>query len=179
MKPDDMVVMNLEGKIVEGDYKPSVDLASHLELYKGFSDIEGVVHTHSHYATCFAQACRNIECMGTTHADFCWKDVPVTDILTDDEVREDYEKNIGLSIVRKVKESGRTEKECPAGLAANHGPFAWGETVEKAVENAVVLEEVAKMALNTLVLSEKNVMSQFLMEKHFRRKHGEKAYYGQ
>ena len=179
MTADDMVVVTVSGDVIEGKYKPSVDLATHLALYEGFQEIGGVVHTHSHYATCFAQACMSIECFGTTHADYFWKEVPVTECLTESEVSLGYEENIGASIIRKFNELGRKGMETPGALAANHGPFTWGETVEKAVENAEVLEEVAKMAMSTVMLAGAGKMPGYLMSKHFWRKHGEKAYYGQ
>jgi len=178
MQADHMVVVDLAGDVVEGDYKPSVDTPSHLALYEAFPEIGGVVHTHSHYATCWAQAGRPIPCFGTTHADLAYGDVPVTEPLTADEVAEDYERHIGEAIVRRYKDLD--PMQYPAVLAAQHAPFAWGRTVGDAVQAAVALEEVARMALDTLLLAP-GVPSipQYLLDKHFLRKHGAGAYYGQ
>jgi L-ribulose-5-phosphate 4-epimerase len=178
MAPEHMIVVDLEGRAVEGAFKPSVDTPTHLVLYKAWPDIGGVVHTHSHYATAWAQACRPIPCFGTTHADFAYGDVPVTDSLTVEEVAHDYERNIGAVIVRRF---GKLDPmQFPGVLAASHGPFAWGKTVEAAVENAIVLEELARMALHTLQLSPRQPpIPQYLLDKHFLRKHGANAYYGQ
>ncbi len=178
MRPEDMVVVDLEGRVVDGAHKPSVDMATHLVLYRAWQGIGGVVHTHSHYATCWAQAGRPIPCFGTTHADFAYGDVPVAAPLTNEEVAEDYERHIGEVIVRRF--NALDPAHFPAVLAANHGPFAWGNTVEKAVENACILEELARMALDTLTLSAAlSPIPQYLLDKHFRRKHGPGAYYGQ
>ena len=178
MRPEDMVVVDREGQVAEGACKPSVDTPSHLALYRAWPGIGGVVHTHSHYATCWAQACRPIPCLGTTHADFAYGEVPVTDSLSQAEVAEEYERHIGEVIVRRY--AGLDPMQFPGVLAANHGPFAWGATVEKAVENALVLEEVARMALHTLMLApEQGAIPEYLLDKHFLRKHGVGAYYGQ
>ena len=178
MRPEHMVVVDLAARWVEGELKPSVDAATHIELYKAFPKIGGVVHTHSHYATCFAQACRPIPCFGTTHADYFYGEVPVSDPLTENEVNEDYESHIGQVIVRRFADLD--PMQYPGVLAAKHGPFAWGVTVEKAVENAAVLEETARMALHTLALSPAQPpIEQYLLDKHFLRKHGTGAYYGQ
>ena len=178
MQPADMVVVDMEGRVVEGACKPSVDTASHLALYRAWSGIGGVVHTHSHYATCWAQACRPIPCLGTTHADFAHGSVPVTDSLSDAEVAEDYERHIGEVIVRRY--AGLDPMRLQGVLVANHGPFAWGATVVQAVENALVLEEVARMALHTLMLAPaQGAIPDYLLDKHFLRKHGAAAYYGQ
>lgn len=178
MTPRDMVIVNQEGEPATGSLKPSVDLPAHLTLYRAFPAIGGIVHTHSHFATCFAQACSVIPCLGTTHADYFGGDIPVTDELTAIEVDSDYEANIGKAIVRAYL---RRDPMCaPAVLVANHGPFAWGETIEQAVENAVVLEEVARLAFHTLALSPtQSRLASHLTEKHFFRKHGQSAYYGQ
>jgi L-ribulose-5-phosphate 4-epimerase len=178
MRPRDMVVVDLEGKVVEGDLKPSVDAPTHLTLYKVFATVGGIAHTHSHYATCWAQARRPIPCLGTTHADYFHGEVPLADPLTADEVAEHYERNIGEVILRRF--GSLDPLAHPAVLAAGHGPFAWGESLEKAVECACVLEEVARMALHTLALSgEAPVLEPYLLDKHFLRKHGQGAYYGQ
>lgn len=178
MRPKHMVVVDMTGQVVEGDYKPSVDTPTHLELYRAWDTVGGVVHTHSHYATCWAQAGRPIPCFGTTHADFAYGDVPVCDPLTADEVAQEYEANIGRVIVRRY--ASLDPMQFPATLAAKHGPFAWGKTVDKAVENAIVLEELAKMALDTLALSPNQTpIDDYLLDKHFLRKHGAGAYYGQ
>ncbi|MCC6699842.1 MAG: L-ribulose-5-phosphate 4-epimerase [Candidatus Hydrogenedentes bacterium] len=178
MKAEDMVVVDLEGNKVEGKLNPSVDTPTHLALYLAFPDIGGVVHTHSHYATCWAQACRPIPCFGTTHADYFHGDVPVTDRMTAMEVREAYEANIGEVIIRCFR--NRDPLSCPAVLVANHAPFTWGKSVAAAVENAFVLEEVARMALHTVALSPTQLaIEDHLLDKHFLRKHGNNAYYGQ
>jgi len=178
MRPEHMVVVDMEGRRVEGEYKPSVDTATHLVLYKTWPAVGGVVHTHSHYATCWAQACRPIPCFGTTHADFAYGEIPVTDSLTAAEVAEEYEHNIGEVIVRRY--AGLNPLHFPGVLAANHGPFAWGTDVAAAAEHAIILEELAKMALDTLALSPvQRAIPQHLLDKHFLRKHGANAYYGQ
>ncbi len=178
MTPDDMAVVDLDGKPVEGKLKPSVDTPTHLALYQAFPEIGGVVHTHSHYATCWAQACLPIPCFGTTHADYFHGEIPVTDGMTADEVGEDYEAHIGEVIIRTFRE--RDPMQCPAVLVANHAPFVWGKDVASAVETAFVLEEVARMALHTLALApEQGQIAGHLLDKHFMRKHGAGAYYGQ
>ncbi len=178
MRPAQMCVVDLDGAPVEGKLKPSVDLATHLALYKAFPEIGGVVHTHSHYATCFAQARRPIPCFGTTHADYFYGQIPLTDALTAREAANRYEENIGRVIVRRY--AGLNPMEHPAVLVAGHGPFVWGRSPEHALENAVVLEEVARMALDTLALNAKATpLEKALLDKHFLRKHGANAYYGQ
>jgi L-ribulose-5-phosphate 4-epimerase len=178
MKPRDMVVVDLSGNVIEGDLKPSVDLPTHLALYEAFPSIGGIAHSHSHFATCWAQACRPIPCFGTTHADYFYGEVPVTERLTKAEVGEDYERAIGESIVRRYAELDPLQ--CPGVLVANHAPFAWGKTVADAVENARVLEEVAKLALHTIAIQqETSAIADHLLDKHFLRKHGDHAYYGQ
>jgi len=178
MRAEDMVVVELDGNPVEGACKPSVDTATHLVLYKAWPEIGGVVHTHSHYATAWAQACRPIPCFGTTHADLAYGDIPVTDSLTPGEVAEHYERHIGEVIVRRYADLN--PMHYPAVLAANHGPFTWGPTVHDAVGNAAALEEVARMALDTVLVSpDQRRIPQYLLDKHFLRKHGSDAYYGQ
>ena len=178
MKPRDMVVVNLAGEVVDGGLKPSVDLPTHLALYEAFPSIGGIAHAHSHFATAWAQACYAIPCLGTTHADYFHGNVPVTEPLTAEEVDADYERAIGASIVCTFKD--RDPLECPAVLVANHAPFAWGRTVADAVEHARILEEIASLALHTRALHpEKFPIADHLLDKHFLRKHGGSAYYGQ
>lgn len=175
---DKIVLLDLEGKILKGDLHPSSDTPTHLELYRQFEGIGGVCHTHSIYATIWAQACREIPCLGTTHADDYYGSIPLTEELQDSEIRSDYELNTGKVIVRRFKDLDPLKQ--PAVLAANHGPFTWGKSPGKAVENAVVLEQVAKMAFGTLLLNpDQKPISQALLDKHFLRKHGTDAYYGQ
>lgn len=175
---EDMVVVDLEGNTVEGTYKPSSDTATHVELYKAFSQIGGVVHTHSSWATSWAQAGRSIPCYGTTHADYIYGEVPCLRCLSKEEIEGFYEKNTGLLIVDYFKE--KDYKAVPAVLCKNHGPFTWGKDACEAVHNAVVLEEVAKMAARCERLdSQVKPAPQELQDKHYNRKHGVNAYYGQ
>lgn len=180
MKPEDMVVLDLEGNIVEGTMRPSSDTPTHLELYKAFPDIKGVVHTHSSYATSWAQSGRSIPCYGTTHADYFYGEIPCFRCLTEEEIADAYEENTGHLIVNEFLKMDRDPMSVPAALCKNHGPFAWGKDVFDAVHNAVVLEEVAKMAYRTELIN-KDVASapQELQDKHYYRKHGANAYYGQ
>jgi len=178
MKPDDLVITDLEGKTVEGAFRPSSDLPTHLLLYKSFPTIGGVAHTHSRAATSWAQAQREIPCFGTTHADYFHGPVPVTKPLTKAEILHDYERNTGLVIVRCMRK--RDPLHTPGVLVAGHAPFCWGATPAKAAHNAVIVEEIAAMALNTLTANPKaRPISRALHEKHFFRKHGSSAYYGQ
>ena len=176
MQPEDMVVVDLAGNVVEGDYNPSSDLPTHLYLYNQFPTIGGIVHTHSTYATAFAQSGRDIPPYGTTHADAFYGSVPCARSLTDEEINGAYEWNTGVVIVETVTDA----TAIPAVLVQNHGVFTWGKTPEKAVENAVTVEAVAKMALMTELLnpSAPNV-GQTLLDRHYFRKHGRNAYYGQ
>lgn len=178
MKPDDMVVVDLDGNVVEGEYRPSSDTPTHIVFYKSFPEIGGAVHTHSTYAVAWAQAGRDIPAYGTTHADAFYGAVPCTRSLTKDEIQNDYEKNTGLVIAETFK--GRDVMSVPAVIVKNHGPFTWGITPEKAVENAVTLEAVAHMALLSEKIN-KNVpqVDKYLLDKHYFRKHGANAYYGQ
>jgi L-ribulose-5-phosphate 4-epimerase len=178
---DDIVVLSIKtGEIVEGSARPSSDTATHLHLYREFPAIGGVMHSHSTYGTSFAQAMREIPCFGTTHADNFYGAVPGTRAMTDGEINQDYELNTGRVIVECFKKRGIDPEQVPGVLVASHGPFAWGLTVEKAVENAVVLEFSARMALNSLALSPGLApISRTLLDKHFFRKHGPKATYGQ
>lgn len=180
LAPEDMVVMDLNGIKVEGAYNPSSDTATHLELYKAFPEIGGIVHTHSSYAASWAQAGRSIPCYGTTHADYIYGEVPCVRCLTQEEIEEGYEKNTGCLIVNTFRETGKDVMAVPAVLCKNHGPFAWGKDAAEAVHNAVVLEEVAKMAYRTERINPKaEPAPRELQDKHYYRKHGENAYYGQ
>ena len=180
MTPDDMVVMDLEGNRVEGKYKPSSDTPTHLELYKRYEEIGGIVHTHSPEATSWAQAGRGIPLYGTTHADYFYGEIPCARSLTPEEIDEAYEKNTGLVIIETFDERGLNPMYTPGVLCTNHGPFTWGKEAAEAVHNAVVLEEVAKMALKTeLINPAVNTAPDCIRDKHFFRKHGENAYYGQ
>jgi L-ribulose-5-phosphate 4-epimerase len=178
MKPADLVVTDLAGKIVEGTLRPSSDLPTHLVLYKAFPQIGGVAHTHSEYATSWAQACTPIPCYGTTHADSFYGSVPVTAALSNQDIDSAYEENTGHAIVKAFAESDPAS--IPAVLVANHGPFAWGPTAAAAAHNAVILESVARMALFTQgINSSAKPIARALHDKHFLRKHGKNAYYGQ
>lgn len=178
LKPEDMVVMDLDGNKVEGDYNPSSDTATHLELYKAFPKVGGIVHTHSSWATSWAQAGRGIPCYGTTHADYMYGEVPCARSLTAKEIDEAYEKNTGAIIIEEFQR--RDYEATPAVLCKNHGPFCWGKDAHAAVYHAVVLEEVAKMAARCEALnSEVLPAPQVLQDKHYYRKHGANAYYGQ
>lgn len=179
MGPEDMVVVNLAGEVVEGKYKPSSDTPTHVKLYNDFKDIGGIVHTHSRWATIFSQAGRSIKPYGTTQADYFYNEIPCTRDMTPEEIQTNYEYNTGGVIVETFKDLNPTH--VPAVLVKNHGPFAWGKDAIEAVHNAVVLEEVAMMAWNTEVLANHNIdtMPKELIEKHFMRKHGPNAYYGQ
>ena len=178
LTPEKIVLVDLNGKIVEGSLKPSSDTPTHLELYRNFKQIGGICHTHSINATAWAQACREIPCLDTTHADYFYGPIPVTKTLTKSEIQNDYELNTGRAIVKRF---ARIEPmQMPAVLVANHGPFAWGKTAEAAVETMVVLEEIATTAIRTLVLNPKQrQISKELLDKHYLRKHGKSAYYGQ
>jgi len=178
MKPSDMVILDLDGKIIEGDLRPSSDTPTHLELYRQFAEVGGITHTHSGNATMWAQACRDIPCFGTTHADHFYGPVPVTRLMTKKEIEGEYELNTGKVIVERFK--GIDPMQMPAVLVANHGPFTWGADGAKSVTNAVVLEQVATMAMGTLTInSGQGDISQVLLDKHYLRKHGKNAYYGQ
>ena len=177
MRAEDMVVVDLEGNVIEGDLKPSSDLPTHLELYKAFPEIGGITHTHSRWATVFSQTGAPIPALGTTHADVFYGPVPVTRKLTEQEIRGAYEKETGKVIVETFL--GRNPNEIPAVLVHSHGPFIWGKNAMKSVENAITLEEVAMMAYYTLQITPTAQIQQTLLDKHFLRKHGTNAYYGQ
>jgi L-ribulose-5-phosphate 4-epimerase len=177
LKPEHMVVTSLEGKVVEGDLKPSSDLKTHLELYRAFAAIGAVVHTHSEHATAWAQAGREIPALGTTHADYFHGPVPCTRELTDDEINGDYVLNTGAAIIERF--AGMDPLAIPGVLVAGHAPFVWGRTPEEAAHNAVVLESVAKMAFMSVLLNPECGVSSALLDRHYFRKHGAKATYGQ
>ena len=177
MKASDMVVLDPDGKVVEGKYKPSTDAPTHLLLYKTFSSLGGVVHTHSTYATSWAQAGKSIPSFGTTHADHFYGEVPCTRLLNDEEIAIDYEVNTGKVIIEKIGK--RDPLFVPSILVNCHGPFCWGTDPESAVYNAVALEEIARMALYTVLLGKSEAIDKTLLDKHFKRKHGNDAYYGQ
>ncbi len=180
LKPEDMVVVDLKGNKVEGDYKPSSDTATHMVLYNHFPNIGGVVHTHSSWATSWAQAGRGIPCYGTTHADYLYGEIPCMRNLTQEEIDEAYELNTGNVIVNEFKRMNLDYVAMPAVLCKNHGPFTWGKDAHEAVHNAVVLEEVAKMAARTETINpDVKPAPQMLQDKHYYRKHGKNAYYGQ
>jgi L-ribulose-5-phosphate 4-epimerase len=178
MRPQDIVLTQLDGRIIEGSLRPSSDLPTHLVLYRAFPGIGGVVHTHSSNATAWAQACREIPCLGTTHADYFRGPIPVTQHLGAEEIKSDYELNTGEAIVRRF--AGLDPAHMPAVLVAGHAPFCWGKTVEEAVHVALMLEQVAWLASSSLLLNPSvRPLSEALRDKHFLRKHGPAAYYGQ
>jgi L-ribulose-5-phosphate 4-epimerase len=177
MKPSDMVVLDPEGKVVEGKLNPSTDAPTHIILYKAFSKTGGIVHTHSTYATSWAQAGREIIPMGTTHADHYYGNVPCTRKLRKNEIEKDYEVNTGKVIIERMKNADPVA--VPSVLVHSHGPFCWGSDPEEAVYNAVALEEIARMAFYTMLLGNDKPVDKFLLDKHFSRKHGRDAYYGQ
>lgn len=180
LSPADMVVVDLDGQVVEGDLNPSSDTMTHAVLYKAFPNIGGIVHAHSSWAVSFAQAGVDLEAMGTTHADTFYGDVPVTDALTKEEIESAYEENTGKVIVRTFAERGIDPDAVPAVLVKQHGPFTWGPTAAKAVETAKILEVVAEMNYHALQLTRADIrVPQYLLDKHYYRKHGANAYYGQ
>jgi len=178
LKAEDIVLVDLEGQVVEGWLNPSSDTPTHIEIYKAFPHVGGVAHAHSECATTFAQARREIPCLGTTHADLFHGAVPLTRLLAESEVAEDYERNTGKIIVERL--AGLDPLEHPAVLVAGHGPFIWGRTPAESVETALALERVAKMAFGTLLLENRlPPLDGYLQDKHYERKHGPEAYYGQ
>ena len=180
LRPEDLVVMDLNGNKVEGDLNPSSDTRTHLELYKAFPDIGGVVNTHSPHAVAWAQAGRDIPAFGTTHADYFYGPIPCARALTQEEIDEDYEKNTGKVIIEEFTKRGIQPMHVPAVICTSHGPFTWGKDAAQAVYHAVVLEEVAKMAIYTIQIDPNAAPApQRIQDKHFLRKHGPNAYYGQ
>ena len=180
LRPEDLVVLNLDGEVVEGTLNPSSDTRTHIELYKAFPQLGGIVHTHSPYAVGWAQAGEDIPCYGTTHADYIYGPVPCARHLTQEELDEDYEKNTCKVIIEKFTERGLDPVAVPAVICHSHGPFTWGKSPAQAVYNAVVLEEVAKMAAYTrIVKPAAEPAPQHIVNKHYMRKHGPNAYYGQ
>lgn len=180
MTKDDMVVVDLDGNVVEGNLRPSSDTPTHLEIYKKYPQIGGVVHTHSSHAVMFAQSGRDLKAYGTTHADYFYGDIPCTRVMTKDEIEKDYEKNTGLVIIEEFTKRNINPLEIPGVLVNNHGPFTFGRDANEAVHNTVVLEEIAKMAIFTELLNPSITrISQDILDKHYLRKHGKNAYYGQ
>lgn len=180
MTPDDMVVVDLStGNTVEGKWKPSSDTATHLQLYRRYSNIAGIVHTHSTNAVAFAQAGVSIPALGTTHADYFYGDIPCTRELSKDEVDEAYEINTGKVIIETIEKLGYDPMVIPGIVVKNHGPFSWGSSPSNAVYNAVVMEKIAEMDLKTLLINPNSNMAQYVLDKHYMRKHGPNAYYGQ
>ncbi|WP_026883057.1 L-ribulose-5-phosphate 4-epimerase [Clostridium akagii] len=180
MKASDMVIVDMDGKVIEGKLNPSSDTPTHIVLYKKFPNIQGVVHTHSPWAVSFAQAGVSIPAAGTTHGDYFYGEIPVTRAMTEEEIIKDYEKQTGDVIVETFNKNNINPDYVPGVLVNDHGPFTWGTSPENAVHNSVVLEEVAKMAYHSLQLNaHKITMDQVLLDKHFNRKHGKNAYYGQ
>ena len=178
MSVEDMVVVDMSGKVVEGKWKPSSDTPTHLELYKAFPACGGIVHTHSRWATSFAQAGRGIPAMGTTQGDYFYGEIPCTRPMTDEEIKGEYEKETGTVIIETFKD--KDPAAVPGVLVFSHGPFVWGKDAMEAVHNAVVMEEVAFMDFHAMMLSpELGPMQQVLLDKHYLRKHGKNAYYGQ
>ena len=178
LTPDKMVVLDLEGRIIEGTLNPSSDTPTHLELYRNFEAVGGICHTHSPNATMWAQACKEIPCFGTTHADNFYGPIPVTKVMTEEQIKDDYELNTGRVIVERI--AGMDPMQMPAVLVANHGPFTWGADPAAAVEETVVLEQIAAMALGTITINpNQGPINISLLEKHYLRKHGKNAYYGQ
>lgn len=179
LTPDDMVIVDLDNKVVEGKLNPSSDTRTHTHLYRHFASIGGVTHTHSTFATAWAQTQRPIPCLGTTHADFVYGDIPCTALITDAQIQRDYEEETGVQITDCF--AGRSSPdEAPMVIVAGHGPFTWGKDAAKAVYNAVILEEVAHMAYLTQTLRpDITALKQTIIDKHFLRKHGKNAYYGQ
>lgn len=180
MSADDMVVVDIaSGKKVEGKWNPSSDTKTHLELYKKYSSIKGVVHTHSMNAVAFAQAGMDITALGTTHADYFYGNIPCARELTKSEVEKDYEINTGKVIIETIENRKINPMAIPGIVVKNHGPFTWGESPDNAVRNAVILERIAEMNLKTLLLNQNAEMKQYILDKHYMRKHGPNAYYGQ
>ncbi|WP_421846420.1 L-ribulose-5-phosphate 4-epimerase [Marinomonas sp.] len=179
MTVDDIVVIDFDGNCVEGKLNPSSDTATHIELYKAFPSIGGIVHTHSRHATIWAQAGLDIPALGTTHADYFYGDIPCTRMLSADEISKDYEKNTGIVIIEEFRKRGISETAVPGTIISGHAPFSWGKDAFDAVHNAVVLEEISAMAIGTRALNQQIKVQDELLDKHYMRKHGDNAYYGQ
>ena len=180
MTPDDMVVVDINsGKVVEGRLKPSSDTPTHLEIYRNFKEVGGITHTHSVNAVAFAQAGIDIPALGTTHADYFYGNIPCTRLLSETEVETDYELNTGKVIVETFKSRGIDPMAVPGCVVQNHGPFSWGKDADKSVYHAVVMEKVAEMDIKTLLVKPQSSMPQYVLDKHYFRKHGANAYYGQ
>lgn len=178
MKPDDIVIVDLDNQVVEGKMRPSSDTRTHTHLYRHFDSIGGVTHTHSTYATAWAQAQQPIPCFGTTHADYAYGDIPCTAVMSDAQIERDYEEETGVQITDCYKD--RNPLESPMVVVAGHAPFTWGKSAAQSVANAVILEEIAKMAYLTRTLKQDvKPLKQAIIDKHYRRKHGKNAYYGQ
>ncbi len=178
LTPEKIVLLDLDGKIIEGTLKPSSDMPTHLELYRNFEAIGGICHAHSPVATMWAQACKEISCFGTTGADYFYGSIPVTNVMTEEQIQSDYELNTGKVIVKRF--AGMDPMKTPAVLVAKHGPFTWGSSAATALESMVVLEQIATMALGTITINpEQGPISKALLDKHYFRKHGKDAYYGQ
>ena len=178
MKYTDITIIDLDGNVLEGKYRPSSDTPTHIEIYKSFN-VGAVVHTHSKWATIWAQAGKSIPCLGTTHADYFYGDIPITRKLKDKEINSSYEKETGKVIIETFKSDNLDPISIPTVLVNNHGPFVWGNSPNKAIENAVVLEYISEMAYYTLNINKKSSMTNTLLNKHYQRKHGNNAYYGQ
>lgn len=181
LKVKDIVICDLDGKVIDGKYRPSSDLATHLCLYKAFPDIQSIIHTHSKWATIWAQANRDIPIYGTTHADYFYGDIPCTEPMSKQQIQGDYEWNTGEQIVSTFRDRHLSTEQTNAVLVGGHGPFVWGTNCEKAVENALVLENIAEMAYHRECLNQRpcNPLSQDILKRHYFRKHGKDAYYGQ
>jgi L-ribulose-5-phosphate 4-epimerase len=178
LTPDKIVLLDLNGTVIEGNLNPSSDTPTHLELYKNFKNVGGICHTHSTSATMWAQSCKEIPCFGTTHADHFYGSIPVTEIMTEAQIQSDYELNTGKVIIRRFADMD--PMKMPGVLVANHGPFTWGKTAADAVESMIVLEQIATMALGTITINpNQKPISKALLDKHYLRKHGKNAYYGQ
>jgi len=179
MKPSDMVVVDLDGNKIEGDLNPSSDTPTHVELYKAFDGVKAIVHTHSKWATSYAQANRDIPCLGTTHADHFYGDIPCTRKMTEKEIKGEYEKETGTVIIEEFSKRKLSPLDVSAVVVANHGPFSWGKSLKYAVENSVVMEYAAEMDYISKSLNPSVDMQRTLIDKHYLRKHGKNAYYGQ
>ena len=180
MKPEDMVVMDIEtGEVVEGNLRPSSDAPTHLELYRAWPDVKGIAHTHSINATSFAQAGMDIKTLGTTHADYFYGDIPCARGLTEEEVKGEYEASTGKVIIEEMNNRDLMPLAMPGILVNGHGPFAWGDSPDAAVYHAVVMENVADMAIKTIMLNKDAALERYVLDKHYNRKHGKDAYYGQ